>query len=49
MQSETAENRLLTYKIHQILNDLVHTGIYTTRSIKLYQNAHVHAHVNIIS
>lgn len=32
-----------------VLNDLVHTGIYTTRSIKLYQNAHVHAHVNIIS
>lgn len=32
-----------------VLNDLVHTGIYTTKSIKLYQNAHVHVHVNIIS
>lgn len=38
-----------TCKTHQVLNDFVHTGIYTTKSIKLYQNAHVHAHVNIIS
>lgn len=44
-----SRSKVNIYKIHQVLNDLVHTGIYTTRSIKLYQNAHVHAHVNIIS
>lgn len=44
-----SRSKVNIYKIHQVLNDLVHTGIYTTKSIKLYQNAHVHAHVNIIS